>query len=68
MATSRVEEIRREIVLLNPQELTELVDWLDQSYADLFDRRIQNDLQAGHLDSLIESALDQQRHGRFRPL
>jgi hypothetical protein len=68
MGTSRVEEIRRAIALLSPQELAELYEWLDQSYASSFDRRIQNDLLSGHLDSLIESALDEQRQGRVRPL
>ena len=68
MGTSKVEEIRRAIVLLAPQEMTELCEWLDRSYVDLFDKRIQNDLEAGRLDSLFDSALDEQRQDRVQPL
>lgn len=69
MGKSKVEEIERAIGTLTQQELEELRLWLDE-YAGPrpLDRRIEKDLAAGRLDEAVQEALQDERHGRVRPL
>lgn len=65
----KVEELQRAIGTLTPEELQELRLWLDE-YAgpSPLDRRIESDLTAGRLDKAVQSALDDEKRGRVRPL
>lgn len=63
-----VKEIERAIGALTPNEVEELYRWLDEHYPNPIDARIQSDLAAGRLDSAIQRALDDEKHGRTRPL
>ena len=70
MSGIRVEEIERVISeMLTQEELEELRVWLDE-YAGPrpLDRRIEVDLAAGRLDGAVQNALDDEKHGRVRPL
>jgi hypothetical protein len=69
MGAKKVEEITRVIGTLTQEELEELRLWLDE-YAGPrpLDRRIEEDLAAGRLDVAVQSALDDEKHGRVRPL
>ena len=69
MNGKKVEEIERAIGTLTQEELEELRLWLDE-YAgpNPLDRRIEADLAAGRLDDAVQSALDDEKHGRVRPL
>lgn len=69
MGSSKVQEIERAIGALTQQELEELKVWLDEYGAPQpIDARIQKDLAAGRLDKAIESALEDERQGRVKPL
>jgi hypothetical protein len=63
-----VREIESAIDALTPQELGELYSWLDRYHPHPLDARIAADLEAGRLDAAIESALEDERNGRVRPL
>jgi hypothetical protein len=54
---------------LTQEELEELRLWLDE-YAGPrpLDRRIEADLAPGRLDEAVQSALDDEKCGRVRPL
>jgi hypothetical protein len=69
MGAKKVEEITRVIGTLTQEELEELRLWLDE-YAGPrpLDRRIAEDLAAGRLDGAVQGALDDEKHGRVRPL
>jgi hypothetical protein len=69
MGSSKVQEIERAIGALTQQELEELRLWLDE-YAgpQPIDTRIQKDLGTGRLDKAVERALEDEKHGRVRPL
>jgi|GEM_PF-2274317 hypothetical protein len=69
MNGKKVEEIERAIGTLTQEELEELRLWLDE-YAGPrpLDRRIEGDLAAGRLDEVVQSALDDEKRGRVRPL
>ena len=69
MNGKKVEEIERAIGTLTQEELEELRLWLDE-YAGPrpLDLRIEADLDAGRLDATVQSALDDEKRGRIRPL
>lgn len=68
MDLNTVQEIERAIAELTPQQLGELYAWLDQYDPQPIDARLQNDLAAGRLDNAIARALDDEKHGRTKPL
>jgi hypothetical protein len=65
----KVEELQRAIGTLTREELEELRLWLDE-YAgpSPLDRRIASDLAGGRLDKAVQTALDDEKRGRSRPL
>lgn len=69
MAGKKIEEIEQAIGALTREELEELRVWLDE-YAGPrpIDGRIEADLAAGRLDAAIDSALEDEKHSRVRPL
>jgi hypothetical protein len=69
MAANKVQEIERAIGALTQEELEELRMWLDE-YAGPrpIDNRIAKDLADGRLDSVIESAIAEDKQGRTRSL
>ena len=69
MSAKKVQEIERAIGSLSQEELEELRVWLD-GYAGPrpIDHRIANDLATGRLDSAIAEAVEDDEHGRTRPL
>jgi hypothetical protein len=65
----KVEELQRAIGTLTQEELEELRLWLDEyTGPSPLDRRIESDLAAGRLDEAVQSALDDEKRGRVRPL
>jgi len=68
MNLTTVQDIERAIGALSPSEIAELYAWLDEHHPNPIDARIESDLAAGRLDSAIDRALDDVKHGRTRPL
>ena len=69
MTLSTVEEIERAIDALTAEEGRQLEGWLDRyERAETLDNRIRTDLGAGGLDRAVGQALDDEEHGRVRPL
>jgi len=69
MPGKKIQEIERAIGTLTQEELEELRLWLDEYAGPTpLDRRIEADLTAGRLDKAVENALDDEKHGRVRPL
>ncbi len=68
MSLSTVKEIERAIGALAPREIEELYVWLEEHFPPPIDTRVQSDLSAGHLDTAIERALDDEKNGRVQPL
>jgi hypothetical protein len=66
---TNVQEIEAAIGRLAPQELDELLAWLDQfSGPQPIDLRIEADAAAGRLDKVMREAADDYRSGRTQPL
>ena len=63
-----IRDIERAIDALPPEELNQLLDWLDQRHAQRIDARLASDLHAGRMDEAIRRALDKDRKGEARPL
>jgi hypothetical protein len=61
---SKVESLEQEIRKLSPQELAELMTWLQKYDAELWDRQIEDDARAGRLDRLAKKALESYHAGK----
>lgn len=65
---TRLQRIEREIKALNEDEFMALAAWIDELRADLWDKQIKLDAEAGKLDKLAAKALADHKAGRTRPL
>ena len=63
-----VQEIERAITQLPPNELTELMKWLENHHHEKWDKQIEDDLDAGRLDSIINQAEAEYKAGKARAL
>ena len=63
-----VDELQVEIARLSDEELESLSRWLDEYRADLWDRRIEDDMLAGRLDAAGRRADEDFEAGRCTPL
>ena len=63
-----VKDIERAITQLPDSEIKELVVWLEDYHHQIWDKQIENDLDAGRLDALIAAAEAEYEAGQARPL
>lgn len=63
-----VKEIETEIARLPATEVAELLSWLAEHHARLWDEQIERDLEAGRLDSLLDDVAKEVAVGMARPL
>jgi hypothetical protein len=63
-----VKEIEAAIAQLPPQELAELMAWLSEHHAQVWDRKIEEDLEAGRLDAVLAEVDREYEEGLARPL
>jgi hypothetical protein len=63
-----VEEIEAEIAKLNPVDVRQLSAWIAKYEAELWDKQIVDDADAGKLDRFIKEALEEFNDGKTRPL
>ena len=61
-------EIKTAVMNLNKNELNELLDWLEEYQESLWDKQIEDDMQSGKLNSLIEKAKKEFREGKCHQL
>lgn len=62
------EDIERAIERLAPDDLARFRAWFERFDAERFDKALEQDAQAGKLDSFAEEALDAYRAGQTRDL
>ena len=65
---TKLEQIEKSVAELHPEELEAFTKWFEEFQADLWDRQIEADSNAGKLDKFAEKALADHRAGRTRPL
>jgi hypothetical protein len=63
-----VKQIERAITQLPAKELAELVTWLEDYHAQVWDKRIEEDLEAGRLDALLAEVDEEYEAGLAEPL
>ena len=70
MAVRRMsaQQIERAIAQLSTEELAELMSWLDDYHARVWDKRIEEDLEAGGLDALLSEVDEEYESGLSQPL
>jgi hypothetical protein len=65
---SKLEKIEQDIASLTPGEVAKLARWFAEFQADVWDKQIEADAEAGRLDRQAEQALGAYRAGKTRPL
>ncbi len=63
-----VSEIKEAVMKLSTGELTELVKWLDEFSEFLWDKQIEEDVESGKLDHLIQQARQEFREGKCQEI
>jgi hypothetical protein len=63
-----IEHIEHAITQLPDKELAELMRWLEDYHAQVWDRRIEEDLEAGRLDALLADVDEEYEAGLTQPL
>lgn len=63
-----ITEIEAEIAKLPPEELNQLMSWLERHYARIWDEQIAYDLDAGRLDSVLAEVDKEYEAGLAKPL
>jgi len=63
-----VTEIEAAIAELPNEELAELINWLESHHAGIWDKQIEDDLEAGRLDALLAEVDKEYAAGLASPL
>jgi hypothetical protein len=63
-----VKEIEIAITRLSAKDVAKLVSWLENYQAQLWDRQIEEDLEAGRLDALLAEVDKEYEAGLSQPL
>ncbi len=63
-----VREIETAITQLSAKDVAELVGWLENFQAQLWDKQIGQDLEAGRLDALLTEVEKEHEAGLSQPL
>lgn len=62
---SRLDELRKQILELAPDEFAELRDWLFEIDNKIWDEQIEADSRSGRLDALADAAEAELAAGKF---
>lgn len=68
MTDMSIQEIEQAITQLPQTQLSELVAWVNEYHHQVWDKQIEDDLDAGRLDSVIAAAEKEYQAGLARPL
>ncbi len=63
-----VKELETAVTQLSNQDLAEFTAWLENYHAQMWDKQIEEDLEAGRLDRLIAEANEEYNAGHSQPL
>jgi hypothetical protein len=63
-----VKEVEIAITQLSAEDLTELIAWLENYHAQMWDKQIEEDLEAGRLDALLAEVDKEYKAGLSQPL
>lgn len=63
-----IKEIEAAITELPAQEVAELMSWLAERHAQLWDQQIEEDLEAGRLDNLLAEVEKEYEAGLAKPV
>ena len=63
-----VQEIKAAVTRLPSEELAELMTWLGEYHAQVWDKQIEDDLEAGRLDTMLSEIDGEYESGLSRPL
>lgn len=65
---NRVQKIESEVQSLSVSEFKQLRDWIDDYEHKMWDKQLEQDIQAGKLDTLADEALSQFDAGKYKEI
>jgi hypothetical protein len=68
LSMTKLEKIEQDIASLTPGEVAKLARWFAEFHADVWDKQIAADAEAGRLVRLADQALAAHHAGKTRPL
>ena len=68
LAMQTFEDIKSQIEILPRHEYMKLVHWLAERETESWDKEIEMDAASGHLDFLVDEALEEKRKGKLRQI
>jgi hypothetical protein len=68
LSMTKLEKIEQDIAVLDPKDVRKLADWLEEYKAELWDRQMESDVDAGRLDQFIAEAKAEIASGKLRDL
>jgi len=60
----KIEALEKEIESLTPDEMVEFRTWFMEYISEMWDRKIEDDIETGKLDDLAEEAMVSHRQGK----
>ncbi|HBL31552.1 MAG TPA: hypothetical protein DD490_32420 [Acidobacteria bacterium] len=63
-----IQEIEAAITRLSTRDVADLMAWIAEYHAQLWDRQIEEDLEAGRLDALLAEVDEEHAQGLSQPL
>ena len=63
-----IKEIEAAIAQLAPKDVVELLEWLEEYHAQLWDKQIESDLESGRLDAMLAEVDAEYEAGQAQPL
>lgn len=63
-ATSKLGEIKRDIMSMSSDDVRKLSEWLDEFKNELWDQQIETDAEAGRLTGFVAQALTEGKAGK----
>ena len=63
-----VEQIEKAITQLPPKKLAELMSWLEDYHAQVWEKQIEEDLATGRLDKVLAEVEEEYAAGLAKPL
>jgi len=63
-----VKDIELAITQLPPNELAELISWLEEYHAQIWDKQVEDDLEQGRLDKVLDQVKADIAAGLKKPL
>lgn len=65
---TQIQKIEQEVSSLLPQELAEFRAWFEKFDAEIWDMQLEQDVKAGKVDALANTAMSDFKNGKYKKI